>query len=132
METAKNIKITEACTEEVAAKLETSISFENIINKIDILKYVSELSVLFIIFQCFPKDIQSRVVKEYKIHRRKTQALELYLVLDYDKIMAGTDAENLEHIKDVFLKGSETFLKPLKGFNYDGFMEEVKNLIFIK
>jgi len=51
--------------------------------------------------------------------------LELYLVLDYEKIGAGTDIENLAHIKDVFLKGCEAFLKPLKGFNYDGFIANI-------
>ncbi len=53
--------------------------------------------------------------------RRKTKTLELYLVLDYNRIMQGTDEENLQHIKEVFLQGYATFLKEMKGFDWEGF-----------
>ncbi len=55
--------------------------------------------------------------------RRKTKTLELYLVLDYERIMQGTEEENLQHIKEVFVTGSETFLKPLKGFDWNAFVK---------
>ncbi len=40
--------------------------------------------------------------------------------------MNGTDPENLNPIKEVFLKGCETFVKPLKDFKWEEFMEKLK------
>jgi len=84
---------------------------------------------LIIIFQAFPKDYPARKVLEYKIQRRKTKTLELYLILDYERIMQGTDPENLQHIKEVFVKGCETFLKPLKEFKWEEFNNQIQNIL---
>ncbi len=57
--------------------------------------------------------------------RRKTRTLELYFVLDYERIMQGTDKENLQNIKDVFMEGCKTFLKEMKNFDWDSFEKEL-------
>jgi len=122
------IKITEAYFQPVGKKLNITVDFENEMQSIDLKEFTNQFETLFIIFQCFPKDTKSRKVEECKIQRRKTNTLELYLVLDYEQIMQGSDGENLTYIKEVFLKGCETFLKPLKGFDWERFeakMDEV-------
>ena len=90
-------------------------------SKLTLTDYTDKLDTLFIIFQCFPADIKSRKVETFKKMRRKTKTLELYLVLDYNRIMQGSDEENLQHIKEVFRQGCQTFLKDMKGFDWEAF-----------
>ena len=40
--------------------------------------------------------------------------------------MQGADIENLQHIKEVFLQGCETFLKPMKSFDWENFEKEIR------
>ncbi len=91
--------------------------------KLNLLDYTDKLDTLFIIFQCFPANIKSRKVETLKKMRRKTKTLELYLVLDYERIMQGTEEENLQHIKEVFLQGCQIFLKEMKGFDWNAFVK---------
>ena len=127
----ENIKYTFATESELVPTLLKTNQLKEVFKKIDISDYTNEIAFIGIIFQCFPNDIKSRVVKEFKSLKRKTQVLELYLVLDYDRIMQGSDQENLEYIKEVFVQGCETFLKPLKDFDYNGFINEVKTTLAI-
>ena len=60
---------------------------------------------------------------------RRTSVHLYYLLLDYERIMNGTDEENLLHIKEVFVKGCETFLKPMKGFRWEEFEEQLKQIL---
>ena len=115
------IKFTTSSTEEVFMKMNVyrdlansfqEIFFENI-----------NLNEVLVIFKAYPSDDLLHKVKEFKRMRRKTKTLELYLVLDYNRIMQGTDEENLQHIKEVFAKGCETFLKPMKGFDWNAFVK---------
>jgi len=73
--------------------------------------------------------LQSIETKQTKSLRRKTKTLELYLVLDYERVMNGSDPENLSHIKEVFVKGCETFLKPMKGFRWEEFESKINETI---
>jgi len=123
------IKITEAYFQPVGKKLNITVDFENEMQSIDLKEFTNQFETLFIIFQCFPKDTKSRKVEEFKTMRRKTKTLELYLVLDYERIMQSSDPENLLHIKEVFLKGCETFLKPLKGFDWEEFEVKMEELL---
>jgi len=126
----RNFEITIATNEFANNKLDIVLNLRNKLNNsIKLSDFTSNIETLFIIFQCFPKDTKSRKVEEFKTMRRKTKTLELYLVLDYERIMQGTDEENLLHIKEVFLKGCETFLKPLKGFDWEGFEGKVKEVL---
>ena len=123
------IKITEAYFAPIREKLYTTSLLKEIVRNIIIKDYTNLFDNLFIIFQAYPKDFPPFKAKEYKIMRRKTKVLELYLILDYERIMQGTDPENLLHIKEVFLKGCETFLKPLKDFKYNEFETKIKELL---
>jgi len=123
-----SIKFTSAFWHEIETKLLVYEKLKDNFINIDI-KNFSEIDKLIIIFQAFPKDYRARKVLEYKIQRRKTKTLELYLILDYERIMQGTDPENLLHIKEVFLKGCETFLKPMKEFNYIEFETKIKEIL---
>jgi len=123
-----SIKFSSAFWHEIEPKLLIYEKLKDNFINIDI-KNFSEIDKLIIIFQAFPKDYPARKVLEYKIQRRKTKTLELYLILDYERIMQGTDPENLQHIKEVFLKGCETFLKPLKDFKYKEFETKIKEIL---
>ena len=120
----KDIEFTAALTSEIGNKLFIITDFQDEINNsFQLNDYTISLKHLFFIFQAFPKNDPARKVEEFKRMRRKTKTLELYLVLDYDKIMAGSDEENLKHIKKVFFKGCETFLKPMKSFDWNAFVK---------
>jgi len=125
----KAFEFTTASTEEIFKKLDFCISLNTKFKNLRILDFTNSLNKIFFVFQAYPKDFQAFKAKEYKIMRRKTKTLELYLILDYERIMQGTDPENLLHIKEVFLKGCETFLKPLKDFKYNEFETKIKELL---
>jgi len=126
----RNFEITVATNELANNKLDGILALRNDLNNnIKLVEKTSSFETLFIIFQCFPKDIKSRKVEEFKTLRRRTKTLELYLVLDYERIMQGSDQENLQHIKEVFVKGCETFLKPIKGFRWEEFESKVREAL---
>ncbi len=125
----KNIEITDAYYFPIGEKLNCISNIRDKVEDYIIKDYTNLFDNLFIIFQAYPKDFPAFKAKEYKIMRRKTKTLELYLILDYERIMQGTDPENLQHIKEVFLKGCETFLKPLKDFKWNEFEEQLKQII---
>jgi len=120
------LEFTISCTREIFEKLHIIKSF-NIFNSINF-QYI-ELNEILFVFNAFQKEDVLHSPKEYKRLRRKTKTLELYLILDYERIMQGTDPENLLHIKEVFLKGCETFLKPLKDFKWKEFEEQLKQIL---
>ena len=122
----ETIYFTSAFWHEVKPKLDIYRQMQPQVQAINISKYTEKFEKLLVIFQCFPADIKSRKVETFKKIRHKTKTLELYLVLDYNRIMQGTDEENLQHIKEVFLQGCETFLKDMKGFDWEGFLLMIK------
>jgi len=125
----KNIKFTGAFWHEIKEKVNIYKELKKLLSSFDLSPYNNDSFDLFIVFQAFPKDYPARKVLEYKIQRRKTKTLELYLVLDYERIMQGSDEENLNLIKEVFVKGCETFLKPMKGFRWEEFEEQLKQIL---
>jgi len=122
----RTIDFTTAQDAEVGNKIDVFIPFfDKNIGIVSISDYSDSLNGLVFIFQCFQNVENGRKVEQFKTLRHKTKTLELYLILDYEKIMNVTDLENLGHIKDVFAKGCETFLKPLKDFKYNEFVEKI-------
>jgi len=122
------INITDAYFAPAREKLKLLSKLRKLFENFNIINYSNQINELFFIFQCFPST-SLRKVEEFKRLRRKTKTLELYLILDYERIMQGTDPENLQHIKEVFLKGCETFLKPLKEFKYNEFETKIKEIL---
>ena len=120
------MKFTTASDTQSYSKIDIYQSLEDALSNILVSKHYSSDIRLGVVFQCFPKNNTIHKGKSFKKMRRKTKTLELYLALDYERVMQGTDEENLSHIKDVFLKGCETFLKPMKGFKWNEFYEEVQ------
>jgi len=126
----KNIGFTTAQDKSVKNRIDVFINiFDKYIGVLDIKDFSNALNGLYFVFQCFENIENGRRVIEFKTLRRKTKTLELYLMLDYERIMQGTDPENLQHIKEVFLKGCETFLKPLKEFKYNEFETKIKEIL---
>jgi len=126
----KNIDFTTAQDKNVRNRIDVFIPvFDKYIGILNIKDFSNSLNGLYFVFQCFENIENGRRVIEFKTLRRKTKTLELYLMLDYERIMQGTDPENLQHIKEVFLKGCETFLKPLKEFKYNEFETKIKEIL---
>jgi len=125
----KKIDFSGAYWHEIKDKAKVYRQLRTSLETFDLAPYNNAEFDLFIIIQAYPKDFPAFNVKEYKIMRRKTKTLELYLVLDYERVMNGTDPENLQHIKEVFLKGCETFLKPIKEFKWNEFEEQLKQIL---
>jgi len=124
----KSIRFTAAYDEKTQKKVLVYSQLNTMLQNIEFNEYSNNFNQLGVVFQCL-EPFQTIETKEYKIQRRKTKTLELYLILDYERIMQGTDPENLQHIKEVFLKGCETFLKPLKDFKWKEFNYEVQKII---
>ncbi len=121
------LKFTTSATQEGSKKID---SF-NVLNQL-FLNFqfnISNLAEILIVFKAFPTNDVLHKNESFSRLRRKTKTLELYLVLDYERIMQGSDEENLQHIKEVFLKGCETFLKPMKGFRWEEFEEQLKQIL---
>jgi len=122
------MKFTTASTQDIFHKLDVYEKLEELLTTIKISEFSLLINDLGVVFQCFPLN-NPRKVEEFKTMRRKTKTLELYLVLDYERIMQGSDEENLLHIKEVFVKGCETFLKPIKGFKWEEFNIQIQNIL---
>jgi len=122
------MKFTTASTKEVFHKLDVYEELDKLMANIKLEEFVQSINDIGFVFQCFPLN-NPRKVLEYKSIRRKTKTLELYLVLDYERIMQGTDEENLQHFKEVFVKGCEAFLKPIKGFRWEEFEVILKQIL---
>jgi len=124
----RTLFFTAAYHTEIKRKIAIFDSLNILFSSFSILEFTNSFNEITIVFQSFKPD-SHRTAKEYKTMRRKTKTLELYLILDYEHIMQSTDPENLQHIKEVFLKGCETFLKPLKDFKWKEFEEQLKQIL---
>ena len=120
------IRFTSICWKDANSKINIVADAGALYSNFDFDFQLNSLLGLCFVFQAFPKNYPIPV-NEYTIHRRKTKVLEIYLILDYEKLMAGTDAENLRHVKEVFVHGCEKFLKPMKGFRYEEFLTSITN-----
>ncbi len=127
----ETINFTASYWKEISDKIKIYKDLQGKMENIDIVSYTSKFEMVLIIFQAYPKDYPARKVETFKKMRRKTKTLELYLVLDYELIIHGTDEENLQHIKEVFLQGCTTFLKEMKGFDWEGFKKGISEMLAI-
>lgn len=125
----KTIDINAAFWHEIKNQISVYREIKALLIDFDFGKYNNNDFDLLIILQAFPTDYTARKVEEYKRMRRKTKTLELYLVLDYQTVKNNSDEENLQYMKDVFLKGCETFLKDMKGFEWEAFSENMKMVL---
>jgi len=125
----ETLKFTTASTEEILHKVNIYRELKVQLSGLNISEYTNAFTNLLIIFQAFPKNDPARKVETFKKMRRSTKTLELYLVLDYHRIMQGSDEENLKHIKEVFLSGCEIFLKDMKGFDWLAGREAILKVI---
>ncbi len=125
----RTLFFTAAYNKEIRDNISVYENMNLLFSNFSILEFTSSLNEITVIFQSFNPDSKVMKPQERKTLRRKTKTLELYLILDYEKIMNGTDPENLNHIKEVFLKGCETFLKPLKDFRWEEFNDEIQKII---
>jgi len=125
----RTLFFTAAYNKEIRDNISVYNNMNLLFSNFSILEFTNSINEITVIFQSFNPDSKVMKPQERKTLRRKTKTLELYLVLDYERIMNGTDEENLNHIKEVFVKGCETFLKPMKGFRWEEFEEQLKQIL---
>lgn len=126
----ENFEISTASTEAVYPKLSIkNVLFEKL-KGIDFKQFTTAFERLYVVFQCFPPGTKSRKVEEYKVMRRNAPVLELYLVLDYEKVLQGTDNDNLAYMIDVLIKGCEKYLKSLNDFDWPAFETALRQRLF--
>ncbi len=122
----KSIDINTAYWHEIENKLAVCDIVKTSFQEFSLLTPDKNMFDLLVILQAYPFNFQAFKAKQFKKMRRKTKTLELYLVLDYERIMQSSDEENLAHVKTVFMQGCEKFLKPMKGFDLETFNEEIQ------
>ncbi len=122
----KTINFTAAYWKDIASKIYLYKELRFLVESIKIMDFTDKLESILIIFQAFPRDYPARKVEAFQKMRRKTKTLELYLVVDYERMLSASDAENLQHLKEVFLAGCETFLKKRKDLDWEAFDAAIK------
>jgi len=96
-------------------------------SKLKLLDYSENIKCLFVVFQCFKPDNKYVQAKERYSYRRKNQALEIYLNLDYTEVRRADEQTLKQMVWNSYLLGIEKFLKH-KEFNIDGLVKDIKSL----
>ena len=95
--------------------------------KLKLNDYCETVSSLFVIFQCFDPTNEYVQVKEQVKFKRKTKVIELYLLLDYDKVKQADKKAMLQILANAYIKGISLLTKR-KGFDIELFYKDVSEL----
>ncbi len=96
-------------------------------SKLKIQNYSENIKCLFVVFQCFKEDNKYVQAKERYSYRRKNQALEIYLNLDYTGVRRADEQTLKQMVWNSYLLGIEKFLKH-KEFNIALLIKDIKAL----
>jgi len=96
-------------------------------SKLKIQNYSENIKCLFVVFQCFKEDNKYVQAKERYSYRRKNQALEIYLNLDYTGVRRADEQTLKQMVWNSYLLGIEKFLKH-KEFNISLLTKDIKTL----
>ena len=97
-------------------------------NQFSIVNYTSKYKSLFVVVQCFSPENIYFVPQEKTIFRKKTNTLELYLILDYNQAILADESR----LKSLFVQSISTSIqKNLKtnDFNNLLFINNLESLI---
>lgn len=100
----------------------------DLLNKeLQLKSYCDTITSLFVVFQCFDPENDYIKPKAYQKLRRKTKVIELYLLLDYNKIKQADKATTLQILAENYISGVSEVLKR-KDFNIIEFTDVVKRI----
>jgi len=96
-------------------------------NELQLKNYCHTIASLFMIFQCFDPKNEYIQPKEYQKLRRKANVIELYLLLDYNKVKQADKETTLQILAETYVIGINKILKR-KDFNTVEFTQAVKRV----
>ncbi len=110
-------------------KVDGKIAIRNLLNeKLLLQKYSDSINTLYIVFQVISPSNKARKVEEFLKHRKKTNALELYLTVDYFLFLESDTKEATYLLADTYMKGIDLFLCNRKDFDGKRFFKDVKSI----
>jgi len=125
----KQFEFTTATNEALTSKLDVFKELQTLFNaNLKISDYSEIYTSIFMVYQCFPIDSPYFNAKEYKRIRRKTNLIELYSLLDYNKIQNADEKEILHILSETYLKSIYQHLK-IKDFQHVKFYNDVLTLL---
>ena len=125
----RNFEFTTATKEEITSKLDIFKELQTLFNeKLKISDYSEIYSSIFMVYQCFPTNSPYFNAKDYKRIRRKTNVIEIYSLLDYDKILLAGEKKIRTILSETYLNSIEKHLK-IKNFNHLQFYKDVQNIL---
>jgi len=89
--------------------------------------YSQSIKCLFVIFQCFDPENKFVQTKERYSYRRKNQAIEVYLNLDYTEVKKANKKELIQILLNTYFVGIEKLLKR-KEFDVAALIRDIKVL----
>ena len=97
----------------------------NLLNeKLRLQDYCESISSLFVIFQCFDPTNEYVQVKEQLKFKRKIKVIELYLLLDYEKVKNAGKKAMLQMLAKAYLAGIDKLIQR-KDFDTKTFIKDV-------
>ncbi len=124
----KKFEITAACDQEVLTYFVGNTLLRDQLNtSISLPQYTQHINTVFVIFQAFNPS-GCRKTEEYQIYHRKTNVLELYLVLNYNKLQQSDSKQALQLMAETYLHGINNFLLKRKDFDGKRFYNDVQKL----
>ncbi len=110
-------------------KFDGKITLRNLLNENLLMpKYSTSINTLFIVFQVISPKNTARKVEEFSKYRKKTNTLELYLIVDYFSFLESNINEATCLLAETYLKGVDLFLCNRKDFDGKSFYEDVEEL----
>jgi len=121
-------EFTTASNEIISSKLDIFKNLQTILNNnLNLVNYTQIVTSIFMIYQCFPANSQYFKAKDYKRIRQKNSVIEIYSLLDYDKIMISNPKEIQIILWQTYLNSITNHLK-IKDFNQQKFYSDVNFL----
>ena len=125
----RQFEFTTATKEEISSKLDVFKELQTLFNeRLKISDYSEIYTSIFMVYQCFPSNSPYFSAKDSKKIRRKTNVIEIYSLLDYDKILLSDEKQIKYMMSETYLNSIHLHLK-LKGFNHEKFYTDVQKLI---
>ncbi len=102
---------------------------ENTLNEsLSIKDYSDTINGIFMIYQSLSPEFSKAVpLSERVVFRRKTKVIEIYTVVDYQRVLNASETEMLPLLKEAYLRGVKQFIKR-KDFDSERFCEDVKRV----
>ena len=125
----RQFEFTTATKEEITSKLDVFKDFQSSFNEnLKISDYSEIYTSIFMIYQCYPANYKYFNALDTKKIKRTTKVIEIYSILDYDKIQIADEKKIKSILAETYLNSIEKHLK-IKDFKHELFLKDIKNLL---